>query len=406
MSHDELALHAPGMSYRDDAPGVDMAAMRQYRLKRLQAEIQSAGVDAAVLFSPINIRYATGSRFAQVSSMHFQFRCAVVPPQGGVTLFGWGGDDGTWMPETIAETRPMPVFNYFPAGARSASRLERWVSEIEDLVEGKRIALDVTYPETLQALERRGFEVGPAQPLKEHAAVIKSKEEIDCLVHSCTVAEVAMARMREALKPGLTENDMAAVLHHTNMAMGGEWIEYRLLASGGHINPWSPEADDKIIRPGELVAFDCGLVGPMGYSADVSRTFRCGPGRPTDKQRTLYKLAYDNIQSNLALVKAGVSFKELSDRSWMPPEEYVRRRYPVMMHGIGMCDEWPAIPWPIDWDDEGYDGVLAENMVMCVESYIGSEHGGEGVKLEEQILVTKDGYQRMSTFPFEDELLV
>ena len=102
MNHDELALNAPGMTLRDDAPGVNMAAMRQYRLQRLQAQIQTAGVDAAVLFSPINVRYATGSRFAQVSSMHFQFRCAVVPPEGGVTIFGWGGTDGTWMPETIA----------------------------------------------------------------------------------------------------------------------------------------------------------------------------------------------------------------------------------------------------------------------------------------------------------------
>ena len=178
-----------------------------------------------------------------------------------------------------------------------------------------------------------------------------------------------------------------------------------MLASGGHINPWLTEADDKIIRPGELVAFDYGLVGPLGYSADISRTFRCGPGRPTEKQRGLYKLAYGNIQQNLELIKPGISFKELSARSWMPPDEYILHRYPVMMHGIGMTDEWPSIPWPIDWEEDGYDGVLEENMAVCIESFIGSEHGGEGVKLEEQIVVTRDGYQRMSTFPFEDELL-
>jgi Xaa-Pro dipeptidase len=404
MDSNELALNAPGVTVKDDAPMVDMVAMRQYRLKRLQAQIQAADCAAAVLFSPINIRYATGTRSAQVSSMHLLFRCAVVPARGGVTLFGWGGVD-TWTPETIAETRAMPVFNYFPAGARSEARVKRFVGDIEDIVEGKRIAVDITVPEVLQTLESRGFEVLPAQPMKEHAAVIKSQEEIDCMVRSCTVAEVAMARMRAALEPGLTENDLSAVLHHTNISMGGEWIEYRLLASGGHINPWLPEADDKIIRPGELVAFDCGLVGPLGYSADVSRTFRCGPGRPTEKQRGLYKLAYENIQQNLELIKPGISFKELSDRSWMPPDEYILHRYPVMMHGIGMTDEWPSIPWPIDWEEDGYDGVLEENMAVCIESFIGSEHGGEGVKLEEQIVVTRDGYQRMSTFPFEDELL-
>ena len=81
------------------------------------------------------------------------------------------------------------------------------------------------------------------------------------------------------------------------------------------------------------------------------------------------------------------------------------RRYPVMAHGIGMADEWPSIPWPVDWEQEGYDGGLEENMAICIESYIGSEFGGEGVKLEEQVVVTTEGYQQMSTFPYEASLL-
>ena len=75
MDSNELALNAPGVVVKDDAPMVDMVAMRQYRLRRLQAQIQAADCAAAVLFSPINIRYATGTRSAQVSSMHLLFRC-------------------------------------------------------------------------------------------------------------------------------------------------------------------------------------------------------------------------------------------------------------------------------------------------------------------------------------------
>lgn len=77
----------------------------------------------------------------------------------------------------------------------------------------------------------------------------------------------------------------------------------------------------------------------------------------------------------------------------------------MMAHGIGMADEWPSIPWPIDWEEEGYDGVLQENQTICIESFIASERGGEGVKLEEQVVVTRDGYQQMSTFPYEAALL-
>jgi len=121
--------------------------------------------------------------------------------------------------------------------------------------------------------------------------------------------------------------------------------------------------------------------------------------------RVLGVIFVDGKNVNLELVKAGVSFRELSQQSWMPPDEFIKRRYPVMAHGIGMADEWPAIPWPIDFEAEGYDGVLEENQAICIESYIGSEHGGEGVKLEEQIVVTRDGYQQMSTFPYETDLL-
>jgi Xaa-Pro aminopeptidase len=75
------------------------------------------------------------------------------------------------------------------------------------------------------------------------------------------------------------------------------------------------------------------------------------------------------------------------------------------VHGVGLADEWPDVPHPIDWDEFGYDGRFEENMVLCVESYIGAEGGAEGVKLEEQVLLTADGLQVLSTFPFEDELL-
>ena len=108
----ELARNAPGMAIKDDAPMNDIEAMRRYRLERLQAEIRAADCDAAVLFAPINWRYATGTRFAQISSMHFHFCAVVVPPEGGVTVYGWG--EAGWHPETVAEVRPFSVFNYFP----------------------------------------------------------------------------------------------------------------------------------------------------------------------------------------------------------------------------------------------------------------------------------------------------
>ena len=407
FDNNELARNAPGMSLKDDMPMVDMAAMRRFRLGRLQAEIQSRGCAAAILRGPINIRYATGTRSGQIFAMHHPSRTVVVPGTGGCTIFGWSS--GGFAPETVKEIRPMPLADYFPAGTKSEAKIDHLAKEIaafvRELDAGNLTALDISEPGLIHALEAQGLEVIRAEPLVEHATAIKCEEEIACLLQAVTVADTAMARMRRALEPGMTENELFAVLQHTNIALGGEWIEYRAVAAGGSINPWHAETGDKVIRAGGLVAFDCGLIGPHGYSADVSRTFFCEPGRPSAHQKQLYSLAYENIQKNLELVKAGVTFAELSAKSWMPPDEYIPHRYTMMMHGIGMGDEWPSIPWPIDWEADGYDGVLEENMVMCVESFIGSERGGEGVKLEEQVVVTADGYQNMSTFPYESLLL-
>ena len=76
-----------------------------------------------------------------------------------------------------------------------------------------------------------------------------------------------------------------------------------------------------------------------------------------------------------------------------------------MVHGVGLADEWPSIVYPQDWAGYGYDGVIELKMILSVESYIGTENGHEGVKLEEMVLITETGVERLSTYPFEEQLL-
>ena len=74
------------------------------------------------------------------------------------------------------------------------------------------------------------------------------------------------------------------------------------------------------------------------------------------------------------------------------------------MHGVGLCHEYPAIRYPQDWGEMGYDGGLREGMVMCVEA-LAAAHGREAVKLEEQVLITADGFEQLSSCPFEESWL-
>jgi Xaa-Pro aminopeptidase len=147
------------------------------------------------------------------------------------------------------------------------------------------------------------------------------------------------------------------------------------------------------------------VVGRFGYSTAFSRTLFCGRSRPSDEQRKLYRLAYEQVQTNLALIRPGMSLRELSERAWPIPEAYLANRYFVLAHGVGMTGEYPYVVHRSDFAESGYDGVIEEGMTMCIESYVGETGGREGVKLEEQVLVTERGAELMTRFPFEDRLL-
>ena len=119
----------------------------------------------------------------------------------------------------------------------------------------------------------------------------------------------------------------------------------------------------------------------------------------------MHKIAYQHIKTNAAIVAPGVSFRELSDRGHQLPEPYIAQRYGSRFHGVGLCDEWPSIKYREDWEERGYDGVLEPGMMLCVEAYIGEVGGPDGIKLEDQLLVTEDGYENMVSCPFDPLLM-
>jgi len=140
------------------------------------------------------------------------------------------------------------------------------------------------------------------------------------------------------------------------------------------------------------------MVGPYGYCADISRAFVEGHKFNND-QKKLYQMAVEHIDHNSRLIKPGVSFKEFTEKSWKLPEEYYGNRYPCMVHGVGLCDEWPLIKYPTDGGQR--EGHFEKNMTITVESYIGKGGGKEGVKLEQQYLVGENHLELMSHHPLE-----
>lgn len=404
---------APDTSLRASGrtSAVDLAALRAWRLARLRHELKARDYAAALLYDPINIRYACDARNMQVWCLHNAVRYVFVATEGPVVLFDFHNcahlSAGN---EVICEVRPAVSWFYFAAGERCEERARHWAAEVADLVArhgggNRRLAIDKCEPFGIAALAKHGIEVFDGQEVMELARRVKGPEEIACLKASVAVCEDAMGAMRAALTPGMTENELWSILHQVNAARGGEWIETRLLAAGVRTNPWFHECGDAVIEAGDVVSFDTDMIGPYGYCADISRTFLCGDLRPSDEQRRLYRLAWEQIHFNMALLKPGLGFRELAERAWRLPARCRANRYSVVVHGVGLCDEYPAVVYLEDFDAAGYDGVFEAGMAVCVESYIGEEGGREGVKLEQQVLITEQGVEPFSTFAFEDVLL-
>lgn len=389
----------------------NLTNMREYRLQRIVEQLQKRDLAGVLLFDPLNIRYATDSSNMQLWITHNHARACFVAASGHIIIWDFHNCDhlSEHLP-LVKEVRGGASFFYFETGDQTQKHAAHFATEIQSILkqhggDSKRLAVDKIEIAGLREMDKLGIEIFDGQEVMELARAIKGVDEINAMRCSLASTEIAMKLMQEATVPGVTENDIWSVLHAENIRRGGEWIECRLLSSGPRTNPWFQECGPRVVQNGELLSFDTDLIGPYGFCADISRTWMIGDKAPTAEQKRLYRVAYDHIQYNMSILKPGMSFREITEKSQRLPEEFREQRYGVIMHGVGLCDEYPSIRYPEDVDGHGYDGVLEPGMAVCVEAYIGAVGGHEGVKLEDQVIITEDGYENLTHYPFEDDLL-
>ena len=234
----------------------------------------------------------------------------------------------------------------------------------------------------------------------ETARSIKSPDEIELIRRSVAVADAAIAHLRTTLKPGMSENEVWSSFTSHAFAHGGEYVECRLLSSGPPTNPWFQEATNRVIERGDLVTFDTDLIGPAGYLADVSRGCLVGDATPTDLQRRLYYDAETFLEEIRTALRPGAAFDELGERlSRRLPQRYHVQRYPFIAHSSGLSDEYPTIVF-----ENHHQGEVTSGMVFSIEAYVGAEDEAEGLKLEEQAVITPEGVELLSHAPHDDRL--
>jgi Xaa-Pro dipeptidase len=384
------------------------ARLRRDRLRKIQQAMERQDIGTLLLTNPVNIRYATGISVMAIWTANNLARYVLVPVRGEPVLFEYGKSLFQVHP-IWPQARPARTWQFRFAQHEAAAQAKLWAEELDSLrkewgLAGSRLAVDVMDVYGFQALANAHIPVTDADAVMEAAKLIKTPDEIDLLRLSCKVAEAALSEMEKAVKPGVTENELFATFWHKMLSLGGEYCSTRLLASGDRINPWFREAGPRAIQNGDLIGFDTDMTGPEGYLCDISRTFLCGE-KTNAEQREAYRVAYDFVQGTIELCTPGRSYADLRARTPSFPEVYEKLGYSCMIHGSGFDDEPPFIPYAHDRGATMPHGEFAAGMVLSVEFYAGKPGSREGVKLEEQILITPTGPERLSTYHYDDRLL-
>jgi Xaa-Pro dipeptidase len=393
--------------------------LARVRQDRLRSVMRAAGIGAVLTADPINIVYGCGVRNMTVFGMMGPSRFLLLFAEGPSILFEFAGSEHLATPmldghgaqgsATVDEVRRAPGItpNSGPSYANSASS---FADEIRTLCEahlgsGTRLGIERVDFEFTDLLRAHGLSLSNATETFLEARRIKQASELVVMREAVQRVEIGLGSMERSLKAGVSEVELWALLHHDLIAGDGEYISTRLAQSGPKTFPYFQEASTRTVADGDLFCIDTDALGLGGYAVDLSRTFLCGEADPTPTQRKLYRRAYEQLQHNGSLLAPGRTYEEVARNAWPIPAEHQPFGYYCILHGLGLCGEHPYVPMAVPNQAYEFPGELEPGMVVCCESYIGDERSQQGVKLEDQFLITETGAERLTTYPFDVRLL-
>jgi Xaa-Pro aminopeptidase len=367
------------------------------------------GVPALLTPDPVNIGYACGHRNMSVYGMLGPSRFLLVIAGGPTILYEFAGCNHLSAELiTVDEVRQTTMITV-NSGLNYGVGLERFAAEVaaecrrhhpDDL----RIAVERVDFEFTDALRRSGLGLFDATAVLLESRRIKQPAELDAMRIAIDRVQASVRGLEASLREGITENEAWAEFHRDLIARDGEYVVARLFQSGPNTFPYFRESSDRAMRAGDLVCLDTDATGYLGYSVDFSRTFVCAADRGTPEQRDLFGLALAQLKHNASLIGPGVTYEDFARRAWPMPERYRPFGYYCLAHGLGVCGEHPSVPLAVAGQPFGFPGAFEPDMVVCVESYIGDPVTRQGVKLEDQYLVTAGGVELLSTYPLADSL--
>ena len=389
---------------------VDFDRLRRDRLARARMMMERNDLGALVCFVGENVRYLTGVYQGNWKNNIF-IRYAVLPRGGDPILFETAGSDfecakidAPWL---MGNIRPAITWKWAETAEQMMS--DRMVQSIVSVlkeagVEDEPIGIDIYDPSAAAAFQRAGVKTTSAWPTMSSARVVKTPDEIECLKISSAFGDASFWKIEnEWLKPGVREADITAEVNKFLYENGFDFVYDIIVASGGNTSPYRRWHTDKMIRLGDLVIVDQNAIGPGGYFVDFVRCFKVGK-KWTQKEKDLYKECYESMYGAIEMMKAGNTTADVAAKfPKYADDEYGTVTLQQFAHSIGLSlyeGMWISRAYSLDYPVE-----LEENMYFACETFAGHPGLEQTVRLEENLLVTKEGPVLFTKYPFDEEAL-
>ena len=336
----------------------------------------AAGVDTLLVSVGSDLPYLTGYRAMPLERLTM----LVLPVVGQPVLV---------VPELeVARVSPDEAFS-----VRSWGETEDPVAIVADLAgEGRHAAVgDQTWARFVLALEAAMPQTvfSPAGDLMGTLRCRKGSDEIRRLRTAAAAADTVITRLGEMTWSGATERAVAREATEMMLAAGHETVEFVIVASGPNGSSPHHEPTDRVIEVGDAIVVDIGG-RRSGYCSDTSRTFHVG--RPDPAYARAYEVLQQAQEAGVAAVRPGVPAERIDRAARAVIEEagYGELFIHRTGHGIGLD------PHEAPYLVEGNDAVLAEGMAFSVEPGI-YQPGRWGMRIEDIVVVTSDGVERLNT---------
>lgn len=231
-----------------------------------------------------------------------------------------------------------------------------------------------------------------ASKLFDEMREIKYPDEIEKIQRAAVIADNAMEKGIAALKDGVKESEIAAIIEFEMKKQGAIGKSFDLIVASGN-NSWFPHAGatEREIKDGEIVTMDIGALYE-GYCSDLTRTVLVGKGPYNEKLTDIINIVNESQKKALEVIKPGIKCQDVdaAARNYFKEKGVDQYFIHGLGHGVGLevHDKVPRLAPNVDYE-------LKEGMIVTVEPGIYIPGTG-GARTEDLILVTKDGYKKLS----------